>query len=283
VENRAEGYDIGMIVTSRSSTVVSYEVGTHRLWALSDGYLDMPAALLRDERDDPAPQVMDTGMLRLAVNCFALKGPDGDGVLVDCGGGSWAPTVGRLAQSMAEAGIDPASITTLALTHTHQDHIHGLLARGGRVLLPNLQAIVIPAAAVDSFLDEPDLAQFGRLLKPLQDGAPVAAQLRLVTLPGHAAGHSGYAFDSGDDRILFIGDIVHVPALQFDKPSLSWGYDDDQPIARATRRKVFDEAADTGMWIAGAHLDWPGIGRVIRAGDGFRYESVGGSMKKAGR
>jgi glyoxylase-like metal-dependent hydrolase (beta-lactamase superfamily II) len=160
----------------------------------------------------------------------------------------------------------------LALTHTHQDHVNGLLAPDGRVLLPNLKAIVISEAAVESFLAEAHLAQFRPLLKPVRDGDQVAERLTAVALPGHAPGHTGYAFDTNEDRFLFFGDIVHVPALQFGNPAFSWGYDDDQPTARATRLKVFHEAAEAGTWIAGAHLGWPGIGRVVRKDEAYGYE-----------
>ena len=214
--------------------------GAWRVWSLSDGYLEMPADLLRDPRNNPVPQAARAGApLRLSVNCFALAGPGVDGVLIDCGGGGWAPTVGRLERTMAEAGIDPASITVLALTHTHQDHVQGLLTPDGRVLLPNLQAIVIHEAAVKSFFAEARLARFVPLLKPVRDGDLVAQRLSAVALPGHAPGHTGYAFDTDEDRFLFFGDIVHVPALQFGNPAFSWGYDDDQPAARVNPPEGF--------------------------------------------
>jgi glyoxylase-like metal-dependent hydrolase (beta-lactamase superfamily II) len=265
-----------MIVTSHSNNVLSATSGRWRVWSLSDGYLDMPADLLRDPQDNPVPQAAQAGALRLSVNCFALGGPGVDGVLIDCGGGGWAPTVGRLEQTMAEAMIDPASITALVLTHTHQDHLHGLLTPDGHVLFPNLKDIFIRVAAVDSFFAEAQLAQFRPLLKLVLDGDEVAAGLTAVALPGHAPGHTGYAFDTDEDRFLFFGDIVHVPALQFGNPAFSWGYDDDQPTARATRLKVFQDAAEAGTWIAGAHLGWPGIGRVLRKGEAYGYEPAAG-------
>jgi glyoxylase-like metal-dependent hydrolase (beta-lactamase superfamily II) len=142
----------------------------------------------------------------------------------------------------------------------------------GRVLFANLQAIVIAEAAVQSFFAQPQLARFGPLLKPVRHGDLVAQRLSAVALPGHAPGHTGYAFDTDEDRFLFFGDVVHVPALQFGNPALGWGYDDDQPTARATRLKVFHDAAEAGTWIAGAHLGWPGIGRVVRKGEAYGYE-----------
>jgi hypothetical protein len=35
---------------------------------------------------------------------------------------------------------------------------------------------------------------------------------------------------------------------------------------------VFDDAAVAGIRIAGAHLGWPGIGRVVWAGEAYGYE-----------
>jgi glyoxylase-like metal-dependent hydrolase (beta-lactamase superfamily II) len=265
-----------MIVTSHSDNVLSGASGGWHLWSLSDGYIEMPADLLRDPQDNPVPQGAQAGALRLSVNCFALAGPGVDGVLIDSGGGGWGPTMGRLERTMAEARIDPASITVLALTHTHQDHVHGLLTPDGRVLFPSLKAIVIPEAAVESFFAEAQLARFRPLLKSIRNGDQVAERLKAVALPGHAPGHTGYAFDTDEDRFLFFGDIVHVPALQFGNPAFSCGYDDDQAIARATRQEVFHDAAEAGTWIAGAHLGWPGIGRVVRQGKAYGYEPAAG-------
>lgn len=239
----------------------------------------MPPELLRDQYDKPVLQAAQTARLHLSVNCFALAGPGLDGVLIDSGGGGWAPTVGRLERTMAEATIDPTSITILALTHTHQDHVDGLLTPGGRVLFPNLKTIVISEEAVESFCVEPHLAPFQPLLKPVRNGDQVSGRLRAVALPGHAPGHTGYTLETDEERFLFFGDVVHVPDLQFANPAFSWGYDDDQPAARATRLKVFHDAAETGTWIAGAHLGWPGIGRVLRKGEAYDFEPAGGRAR----
>jgi glyoxylase-like metal-dependent hydrolase (beta-lactamase superfamily II) len=150
--------------------------------------------------------------------------------------------------------------------------LNGLLTPGGRALFPNLKEIAISEAAVEHFHAERHLAQFRPLLRPMQNGEHVTERLKAVALPGHAPGHTGYAFDTDDDHFLFFGDVIHVPALQFANPAFSWGYDDDQPIARATRLKVFQDTVATDTWIAGAHLGRPGIGRVTREGQTYGYE-----------
>ena len=263
-----------MITTFHSNNAFRCTSGAWRVWSLSDGYIDMPADLLRDPRNNPVPEALQAGAsLRLSVNCFALAGPGVDGILIDSGaGGRLDPTMGHLEQALAEGEIDPASITVFAITHTHPDHVNGLLTPGGRVLFPNLKAIVIAEAAVESFFAEAHLAQFRPLLKGVRDGGQVAERLTAFDLPGHAPGHTGYAFDTDEDRFLFVGDIVHVPALQFGNPAFTWGYDDDQSVARATRLKILHDMAGSGTWIAGPHLGRPGIGRVVHKDKAYGYE-----------
>ena len=79
----------------------------------------------------------------------------------------------------------------------------------------------------------------------------------------------GYVLESGEDRILFCGDVFHVPAAQFARPELTWAYDLDQSIACATRINLLREASTTRAWLAGAHMAKPGIGRVVEEGSGY--------------
>ena len=80
-----------------------------------------------------------------------------------------------------------------------------------------------------------------------------------------------YILDSGEDRILFCGDLIHVPAAQFAQPELTWAYDLDQSMACATRINLLREASNTQAWLAGAHMAKPGIGRVVEEGSGYAF------------
>lgn len=266
-----------MKVVSHSVDVLAATSGGWRIWSLSDGYVDMEATLLRDAEDNPFPKtVKPDETVRLSVNCFVVANPDGQSVLIDCGaGGSWEPTMGRLEKVMKTAGIDPASITTMAATHSHEDHVSGLLTPDGHALLPKLEAIMIGEDAIKGFFGKTHLAAFRPLLKPVRDGDRLEGGLQVVALPGHAPGHVGYALKTEEDDFLFFGDVVHVPALQFADPTVSWGYDDNQPTARTTRSTVLRKAASQGTWIGGAHLGRPGIGRVVARDTSYLYEPAG--------
>src|SRR5262249_59208963 len=68
------------------------------------------------------------------------------------------PRAGKLAQRLKAAGIDPASVTDVVLTHMHMDHCGGLLADGGKERLrPDLRGHV--AAAEAEFWESPDFSR----------------------------------------------------------------------------------------------------------------------------
>ncbi len=264
-----------MIVASQSANSLACTSGSWRIWSLSDGYVDMSADLLRrgpglGRYMLPGSPQQEPSLVRLSVNCFLLEGVENHGVLIDCGaGGRWEPTLGRLESTMTEANIDPASIGVVALTHTHIDHLNGLLTRDGRVAFPNLSRIVIARDAVASFSGEAHLTRFQQLLVPIGDGERLGDHVVAAAMPGHAPGHMGYVLDTGEDQILFCGDLIHVPAAQFARPELTWAYDDNQSIACATRIRLLQEASNTHSWLAGAHMAKPGIGRIVEEGSGY--------------
>ena len=74
--------------------------------------------------------------------------------------------------------------------------------------------------------------------------------------------------------MLVWGDIVHVPSIQFERPEITWEFDDDQEQARASRLRIMTLAADNRYYVAGAHLDSPGVGRIARSGSGFRFDPL---------
>ncbi|KRR16398.1 hypothetical protein CQ14_16085 [Bradyrhizobium lablabi] len=183
--------------------------------------------------------------------------------------------MGHLWKAMAEAGIDSSSITVVALTHAHGDHINGLLMPDGQRAFKNLSRIVIGEDAVQGFLAEPKLAEFRSLLAPTNGGDRLADHLLSVAIPGHAPGHMGYLLSTNEDDILFCGDLIHVPAAQFARPELTWAYDEDELLARTSRLKLLQEAARARTWLAGAHFGRPGIGRIVEQGRGYAFVPAG--------
>ena len=91
-----------------------------------------------------------------------------------------------------------------------------------------------------------------------------------VPIPGHTPGHTGYLIESGRERLLIWGDVVHMPEVQVPRPEVSMVVDTDPEAAAESRRRVFDMVASERMLVTGMHLHFPGFAHVVREGSGYR-------------
>jgi glyoxylase-like metal-dependent hydrolase (beta-lactamase superfamily II) len=245
--------------------------------ALSDGHAEMPVERLRgpDGQDLTEDELADVpqqgGKLRLEVHAFLVRGA-GTALLIDTGSGNaWQPTTGRLAEAMAEAGVDPDGVTDVALTHTHVDHIGGLVRGDGMPTFANLRRIFVPAEEIGLFRDEARMAPVLGLVVPLAEGDTLMRGVTAVGAPGHEVGHTAFLLE---DRLLVWGDVVHVPSLQFARPEVTWAFDTDQTSARETRLRLLERVVRDGLMVAGAHLDFPPFGWVSRSGGGYAFQAL---------
>ncbi|MFI6213472.1 MBL fold metallo-hydrolase [Nocardia brasiliensis] len=254
----------------------TFEFGELQVVSLRDGYIDMPPTRLRGEDGCPldalpAAVPLVGANLRLAVNAFFVT--DGTrSVLIDTGGSDvWHdPTMGLIYEALDEAGIDRAQITEVAITHNHEDHVSGLIAPDGSQAFPQLERVWIGAG---------DISVFAGRLEPLRDRVvPVSEQVAItdwltaIPTPGHTPGHTVYDVRGSAGHLLAWGDTVHVPTLQFERPNIAWEFDRDQTRARTVRAALLEQLTRPNHYVAGAHLDSPGIARVTPSGHGYSVE-----------
>jgi glyoxylase-like metal-dependent hydrolase (beta-lactamase superfamily II) len=94
-----------------------------------------------------------------------------------------------------------------------------------------------------------------------------------VALPGHTPGHTGWLIASDKESLLIWGDLVHLASVQVARPDTGLVFDVDPQQACATRRRTFDRVAADKLTVAGAHMDFPGFGTIVRKGVGFAFEA----------
>lgn len=209
-------------------------------------------------------------------------------VLFDTGLGSlnvFGPTTGKLLTNLKQAGIDPGDIDVVIMTHGHIDHLGGNVADNGSINFPNAQFYITQAdhdfwtdygKVPNEFKVFADTAN--KNLKPVRDrlqfvkdGQEVIPGIHAIHAPGHTVGHTMYMIDSGGKQLCFTGDLTHHPVLLLQKPLTEFKYDTDPKQSAQTRVKNLAMFAEKRIPILAYHFAWPGIGHVVKQGDGFRY------------
>ena len=195
-------------------------------------------------------------------------------VLLDAGAGnSSGPGAGKLPASLAAAGVQPDQITDILISHTHGDHVGGLVNATGGLTFPN--ATIRMATAEWAFMQaNADMKALVTAITPkVQTFEPGAAALTpsisSVAINGHTPGHMGYEIRSGSDSLLYIGDTMHHSVISVQRPEWQIAFDSDGPTATASRQALLERAASQNLRVYAVHFPFPGLGRIQRKDDGF--------------
>ncbi|WP_332766427.1 MBL fold metallo-hydrolase [Phenylobacterium sp.] len=265
-----------------SADVFNFKIGALDATALKDGVLLVPNDGKTFGIGRPASDVTNllkaagqpTDILNLSIQPLLVRG-EGKVLLFDAGaaGVSWAPQAGKLSASLAAAGVQPAQVTDIFISHSHGDHIGGLVLGSGLLAFPNA-AIHISAPEWQAMQADASLAPTVAAIAPkvaaFQPGAVILPGLvTAVAVKGHTPGHSAYEIASGAERLLYIGDAAHHFVVSVRKPDWTIDYDGDAPTAQASRRALFKRAADGNLRLYAPHFPFPGVGRVRAEADGF--------------
>ena len=226
-------------------------------------------------------QFVPTPKMPTSVNAF-LVNTGSKLLLIDSGTSKpGSPMPGGVLQNLKASGYTPDQVDIVLITHMHGDHTGGLLDSNGKPAFPNATiwtakaesdywlstdiAAKSPADAQSRFKMARDISSPYKAAgkwETFENGFEPVPGIKAVETPGHTPGHTVYEITSDGQTLVAIGDTVHSVAVQFAVPTVSCDFDKDQPEAIASRLALFKNISARNTIVAGAHLPFPGIGRL---------------------
>ncbi|MGW9369697.1 MBL fold metallo-hydrolase [Streptomyces xanthophaeus] len=188
-------------------------------------------------------------------------------------------------EDLTALGYPPEAIDTVVCTHLHFDHIGWNTRRVEGKWVPTFPRArhLVTRVEWDHWADAAD-ADLDDTMRPLADAGlldlvaadhQVCDGVRLEAAPGHTPGQVSVVVESGEERAVITGDLVHHP-VQFIEPDVASLADTDTAQAAATRRAFVERYADTGTLVIGTHFPAPTAGLLRRGGDAaVRFVAAG--------
>jgi glyoxylase-like metal-dependent hydrolase (beta-lactamase superfamily II) len=231
----------------------------------------------------------DAGEILLSIHGLVVESK-GKTIVVDTCMGNDRPLpqgMGPLATNFLaelETIVAREQVDYVMCTHLHFDHVgwNTMLVDGEFVpTFPNAKYLFgreefehWAAAPEDQNID----LTYG--VKPVVDAGmqvlvetdhQITDEVSLESTPGHTPGHVSVRIESGGERAVITGDMVHHP-VQLAEPT--WGSHPDAQPDRAvqTRRDFVARYGDTDVLVIGTHFSGATAGKIVKDGDSCRLE-----------
>jgi len=262
--------------TFAQTNIFSYKTRNyHQVILLSDGQGTGDKSILVDATPKILAETMPDGSYPRATNAFLIRTNMGKLILIDTGMGE------ELFKNLNKIDITPDMIDVICITHAHFDHVGALLDAEKKPAFAKAkiyfsqpeydfysnaankgteQARAIFKAYGNRIVTFPAFSAFEAM------GIPELDDLQAMVEPGHTPGHAMFLLD----EVFFWGDLAHAMAVQMPYPTISVLYDYNNKQAVEARVSMLQFALNNSRVIAGAHIPFPGMGRLSSDG-GYGY------------
>jgi glyoxylase-like metal-dependent hydrolase (beta-lactamase superfamily II) len=181
------------------------------------------------------------------------------------------PTLG---ERLAALGVAPDSVEHVVFTHRHFDHINGAVVKSPdgalRPLFPKARHYIQKPDWDYALTKINDLnTRLGRTFSVLRPAGLVEVVngdidlgrgVKILAAPGETPGHQAVRVESRGQVAYLVGDMIHH-ASEVAHPGfmVDWA---DQATNEASRRRIYEAAADEGALMVASHI--PQAGRFSR-------------------
>jgi len=268
-----------MLLAQGNPNVFTYRFGNGEVSLLSEGQDAGNSSSLVGATPEMIKKHLPNGTFPRAYNAFLVR-ISGKNILVDTGYGR------NLFDNLETLGVSTDKIDAILLTHTHADHIGGLVKKDGTAAFR--KATLYISKAEYDYITNNDAKNAGvrkiietyprsrlRIIQPAEiDEKPVVVLpgIEAIAAYGHTPGHTIYMVTSENEKLLLWADITQAMAAQIPYPEVGvtdWNFDE----AVAKRKKVLEYVSEHNVTVAGSHIAFPGIGRIVKNSEGgFVFE-----------
>ena len=278
--------------------VYRYKLGAYQLTALYDGtwFVKIDDKFVRNASGADVNQALAAAFLPpsiLPITFTALLVNTGSKlVLIDTGtAGQITDTAGSMLDNLKVAGVAPAAIDTILISHFHPDHIDGIKTKDGAKVFTNAE-IWVPEPEWTFWMDDGNMSRatgsvhryflnarrifknIASQVRPFKPGAEVVPGIVSIPAYGHTPGHTAFAIHSGNQSMLAMSDTVRNPYLFARNPDWQPIFDMDGALAVKARRDMLDRAAADRMLVEAYHFPFPACGHMIKSGSGYELVPV---------
>ncbi|MCL2144005.1 MAG: MBL fold metallo-hydrolase [Endomicrobia bacterium] len=269
----------GAVFAQQANEPKLYKIGNVEVWAIADSVGERDLSVFEGADEKILKKYVPSGKAPTAVMTYLIK--DGEEtVLIDTGFGK------GLMEGLEKLNVKPEDITIVLITHMHRDHIGGLV-KDDKIVFPNA-AVKIGKNEYDFWLSDKSAEEFpsrqenfdmakqtvsayGDSVKIFNYDDMVTSNIKALDASGHTPGQAVFLLESGENKLLFIADLIHCADLQFPRPDISGRFDIDAEKSAKTRKQFLEKASKEKLLIAGTHLPFPGAAKVKKAGKGYSY------------
>jgi len=275
-----------------------FKIGTMRVTVIDDARFTFPAPAFAANRPEGSAESFltkfglptETVSLHMQVTYIESGAHK---VLLDTGMGDVTfpgneADNGRLLDGLRAINVSPDDITMVILSHGHPDHI-GSCSKNGAPIFKNADYF-LPPNELEFWSQKPgeeqnfmnfmlsvgnaQLDPIRSLIKPYAAGDEIVPGITAIAAPGHTLGHHAFLISDGGDKLLHMMDAAVHYLVGPEEPDWALAVEMDQTVAADTRRKLFKQASDENILVAGYHFPFPGIGKIVPSAGAWRFVPV---------
>ena len=287
--------------------MLRFNLGDWSVSALETGYLWLDGGSMFGSVPKPLWSRLhppdERNRIRLAMRCLLLEGR-GRRVLVDVGiGDKFPPKLADIYRvepgfgldaALAGAGLAPADVTDVLLTHLHFDHAGGSTRRDalpGSTLPAPVDRLVPSLPGARYYVQRrnwenalaPNPRERASYLpenfRPLEEAGVIECWegprepwpgIEVFTADGHTRGQQLVRISGGERAVYFVADLI--PTAAHVRIPFVMGYDVAAIETMDEKRRVLERASREHAWICLEHDPEIALGQPVADGDDFTWE-----------